>query len=404
MPPMAMRIEEIRTGLAARLRDRQGEIEQAALTRVHAVSDPGEASAPEYTARLTMVVSSALDYGIDAIERGERQPPPIPSLLLSQARLAARHGVKLETVLRRYLGGYTLLGDFLIEESERDGLLNGNSLKRLLRLQSGLLDRLIVAISEEYAREARVRPSSSEQRLLERVERLLAGDFVDTSDIAYDFDAHHLGLIAAGPSAAEALRDLASALDRRLLLVRRGEGTVWAWLGARREADPIEVIHALSKIAPNPTTLTIGEPGQGIAGWRLTHRQAQAALTIAMRTKHDVVRYAEVSVLATILQDDVLVTSLRRLYLSPLADQRDSGAALCETLRAYFETGRNVSSAAAALGVSRQTIGNRLRAVEEKLDWDLDSCAVELELALRVESLDSETDRVVGLNLPRARS
>jgi hypothetical protein len=385
-----MRIEEIRTDLAARLRDRQGEIEQAALTRVYAVSDPSEATAPEYTARLKMVVSAALDHGIEAVERSEDRPPPIPTLLLSQARLAARHGVKLETVLRRYLGGYTLLGDFLIEESERDGLLNGASLKRLLRVQSALLDRLIAAISEEYAREAKVRPGSSEQRRVERIERLLAGDLVDASDLAYDFDANHLGLIAAGPGAAEFLRELASTLDRRLLLVRRGEGTVWAWLGARREADPVEVERALPKTAPAPTTLTIGEPGQGMAGWRLTHQQARAALTIALRTPRGIVRYAKVSLLATILQDDVLVTSLRRLYLDPLSDQRDSGAALYETLRAYFGTGRNVSSAAAALGVSRQTISNRLRAVEEKLGWTLDSCAVELEMALRMESLNGQ--------------
>jgi hypothetical protein len=33
-------------------------------------------------------------------------------------RLAARKGVRLDTVLRRYLAGYTLFGDFLIEETE----------------------------------------------------------------------------------------------------------------------------------------------------------------------------------------------------------------------------------------------------------------------------------------------
>jgi DNA-binding PucR family transcriptional regulator len=83
------------------------------------------------------------------------------------------------------------------------------------------------------------------------------------------------------------------------------------------------------------------------------------------------------------------VRSLRQLYLEPLAGERDGGEVLRETLRAYFEAERNVSSAAAALGVKRHTVTNRLRAAEEKLGRSLNVCAGELDVALHLEDLGS---------------
>ena len=53
---------------------------------------------------------------------GARREAPVPVALLAQARLAARVGVSLDAVLRRYFAGYTLLGDFLIEEARALGL------------------------------------------------------------------------------------------------------------------------------------------------------------------------------------------------------------------------------------------------------------------------------------------
>jgi DNA-binding PucR family transcriptional regulator len=381
-----MRIGEIRRSLTGRLRERRAEIEQAALARVHSVSGSIGSSDPEYLEGLRAAVSAALDYGIDAIERPDDDPAPIPTVLFSQARLAVRHGVKLETVLRRYVAGYALLGDFLIEESARSGALDTVSLKELLRVQAVVLDHLLSAVSDEYAREAKARPRSTEQRRVERVERLLAGELLDTAELGYDLDAHHIGTISRGPGAAEATHELAKALDRRCLIVRRDESTVWGWFGSR-ETDTDELERHVLESWPAQVSLAIGEPGLGFAGWRLTHRQAKAALPLAKAGAFGPVRYADVALLASIRQDDVLVASLRTLYLAPLAKASDGGAVLRETLRAYFATHRNVSSAAAILSVHRRTVANRLRAVEEHIGRSLDDCAVDLEMALRFDEL-----------------
>jgi hypothetical protein len=382
-----MRIEEIHKGLADRLRERRAEIEQAALARIHSVSDPTEKPDPEYLDGLRSAVSAALNYGIEAVERSEERPPPMPTALLSQARLAARHGIQLETVLRRYLAGYTLLGDFLIDESEKGGLLNSAALKRLLRVQAALLDRVIAAVSEEYAREAGARLGSAERRLNERVERLLAGQQLGTSELPYGFDAIHQGAVASGTGAAEALRGLARALDCRLLLVPRGEESVWAWFGRRCALDSEELGRAVAGRLPARVSLALGEPAAGMGGWRLTHQQAKAALPIALRSAESFVRYADVALLASMLQDDLLIASLRGIYLDPLSRERDGGQILRETLRAHLAAGQNVSSAAAALGVNRHTVTSRIRAIEERLGRPLSVCAAGIDAALRLEDL-----------------
>jgi hypothetical protein len=389
--PSERAVQEVRAALRTRLQKRAPEIEEALLTRVYALADPDDLD-PAYAEGLRGAVSAAIEYGLASIELGEEHVPPPPPALLLQARLAARHGVGLDIVLRRYCAGHALLGDFLVGEARQDDLLAGPLLQRLLRAQGARFDRLIAAVTEEYRREESTPAASPGRRRAELIGRLLDGELVDTAELAYDLGAHHLGAVASGSGAEAAIRELAEKLDRRLLLIRPEQEMVWAWLGGRRQIDPAEIQRCLQERTPAELRLAIGEPGKGLAGWRLSHRQAAAALPIALRSSQTFVRYADVALLASILQDELLSTSLRRLYLEPLEGGRDGGEALRETLRAYFAAERNVSSAAAALGVSRQAIGNRLRVIEERLDRRVGACATELEIALHVEDLGVRSD------------
>jgi hypothetical protein len=378
-------IDRARATVHGRLQARRAEIERTVFTRVYALADPGEATDPEYAEGLRAAVPAALAYGLAAIERGAECAPPVPVALLAQARVAARSGVSLDTVLRRYFAGYTLLGDFLIGAAEK--ALSGAALQGLLRTQASLFDRVIAAVTEEYGREAASRVGNSEQRRAERVEKLLAGELLDATGLAYELDAHHLGAIASGPGAVEGILELARPLDRRLLLVPRGEEAVWAWLGGRRPLDSAEIKRLASAEWLGGVSMAIGEPAQGLDGWRLTHQQAGAALPIALRGPESIVRYRDVALLASMLQDDLLASSLRKLYLAPFSGERDGGAVLRETLRAYLAAERNVSSAAAALKVKRHTVTNRLRTIEDRLECSLSGHTAEIDAALRLEDL-----------------
>jgi PucR C-terminal helix-turn-helix domain/GGDEF-like domain len=336
---------------------------------------------------LRAAVSAAIDYGLAGIDSSERNPPPVPPVLLVQARVAARSGVELDTVLRRYLAGYALIGNFMVEEAEEGA--QGPTLRRLFRLQAGLFDRLLAAVSEEHRRGGERRLDSGEARRFEVVQRLLNGELADTGELAYDFGGLNMGLVAQGGEVEDALRAVAAALDCRLLLIRPDEQVAWVWLGRQDEHDGANLQSQIQSTLSPETRLAIGEPGRGIAGWRLTHRQALAALPIATRGSEQVVRYADVALLASSLRDELLATSLRNIYLEPLESGIGNGDSVLKTLKAFLASGRSVTSAAAVLGINRDTVTSRLRTAEEAIGRPLDSWAAELEAVFALEKLGS---------------
>jgi hypothetical protein len=382
-----MKTETARRELCARLRSRRAEIEASLATRVYALADPTEVGDPEYVSGLRGALVKAIDYGLAALELGERRSPPLPPALLAQARAAARSGVGLETVLSRYFAGYTLLLDFAIEEADAAGLLDKVALRELLRGQGVVFEQLIAEVSADYRREASGRLVSNEQRRAERVRRLLAGELIDSTDLAYELEDWHIAVVAGGAGVGEVFQELAGVLDRRPLLIRRDDGTVWGWLGARKEVDQRETHGKIAELWPAEMRLAVGESARGRAGWRLSHRQARMAYPLSKPLRAPVIRYSEVALAASILQDDLLSSSLRQLYLDPLSQDRDGGRCLRATLRAYFEAERNISSTSSALGVGRQTVRRRLERVEALLGRDIRSCASELETALRLEEV-----------------
>ncbi len=371
--------------VAVRLRERLPELKAAIATRVYAISDPRDVTDPSYLEGLQAALAAAIDYRLAVLEAGERRAPAVPTVLLAQARLDARDGVALDTVLRRYFAGNTLFGDFLVEEADR-AKVPSSVLRQLLAAQATISDRLLAAVSAEHARGVANRPAGVVERRRECVKRLLAGELVDTSELEYDLDACHLALLAKGDGADELMRELATTLDRRLLVVRDDKEATWAcWLGGRHPIAAGEVLAALADATPEDVFVTVGEAGEGLSGWRFSHSQAQAALPIAERRGQSPLRYADVALLASIMRDDLAAASLRQLYLAPLEGMRDGGLVALATLRAYFKAERSISSTAAALGVDRRTVRMRIRSIEDLLDRPLGDSAADLEIALRLD-------------------
>lgn len=385
---VAERVGPARAELRRRLEALRPEIEREAVARANAISDFDEVPDHAYSQGLRSTVRAALDYALDVIERGEEQVR-LPRQLLIQARSAAHRGVPLDTVLRRYVAGYTLLGDFLARESAGGG--SDMTLAQLLPNRAAVLDGLIASVSAEYQGELdRHAGSSSARRYAERVRRLVDGGPIAGSELPYDFDRFHLALVAQGVGCEERLRDLTQSVDCRALVAIPHADVAWAWIGTRSPLDP----DSLDLDTRGPSlAIALGESAEGLAGWRLTHRQAEAAMEVARRDPGSAVRYRDVAILATALGDDVLAASLRDLYIAPLRKQRDGGEVALETLRAYLAADRNASSAAAALGVNRNTIAERLRAIEAAIGRPLSACGPELEAALRLAKLDTTAPR-----------
>jgi AcrR family transcriptional regulator len=155
-----------RAGVVERLRSRRSEIEEAIFVRVRdGVFDPAGSEDAGYVEGLRAAVMAVVDYGLMGIEQGEASPAMVPSVALAQARRAARAGVGLDTVMRRYVAGHALLEDFVMQEADDSAFMGRRTaVRRMLETSASLLDRLIPSITSAYMQELGPAAHSSARR------------------------------------------------------------------------------------------------------------------------------------------------------------------------------------------------------------------------------------------------
>jgi PucR C-terminal helix-turn-helix domain/GGDEF-like domain len=370
------------------LRARHAEIARAIYDRIReVVPDTVAGRDPSYQAGLLAAVDAVLSYSLDVIEHGPGWSGPIPDEAAEQARRSARAGVALGVVLRRYVAGHGLLGEFVAEETVRLGLAS-DAVQHISSTHDALLGYLTAVVEDVHNQERQQMVRSPEQRRVDLVRRHLDGEAVSEIDLAglgYQFDAWHVGVIAVGPSARDVLERLK--VDRQLLLVADGERTVWAWLGGQRRFTHAEMDRLLLDNEIAGGALAAGEPTRGLEGWRQTHRQAQHALRVALLAPQTrAARYADAALLIPWIEDPERGRALVELYLSSLAGHKDGGAVLRQTLRIYFEC-RTASAAARKLRIDRRTLAHRLTTIETAVGYKPDNRKAELEVALRLHDM-----------------
>lgn len=380
-------ISVVRAELAKRLRARRREIEEVIFAGVRKVVDsPGEIDV-EYIDGMRDTVSAIVDYALAGIEQSGDWSSPIPSVAVEQVQRAARSGVGLDTLLQRYAVGHRCLSRFVISEVDH---FPPQILHDILDFQALLLEMLMERASAEYHCEIRRTSRTREQRRAELVRNLLASEAGEPLEFDYAFeDFWHLGVIARGARAPELVRDLGSGSLKRLLLMVQDKESLWAWVGGESRNAVANLGLTFRSVAARGVSVAVGEPSKDMQGFRLTHRQAQAALLIVLRGRSDVVQYADHMLLAAVRQDAILARSLEEIYLAPLARHSDGGYVWRATLRAYFEAQGNAATAAAALGIDRSTVTRRLREIEHQLGRRVYACQGELDLALRWHELCS---------------
>jgi hypothetical protein len=383
--------------IVAPLRASRVEIVQAIYTRVQeAVPEPVASQDPAYLSGVLDTIAVVLDYVLDAIEYGPEWSGPIPEVAAIQARRAARAGVSLGTVLRRYLAAHSCLGEFVAREAHDIGASSeGVALELMRKTQQALLERLTASIEHEYDDERRRLEHSSIEQRIETVRRLLDDQPVDaeqTEELNYEIaSSWHLAAIGVGGDLHSDLWRIKANLDCEILTVPDGETTTWIWFGAARKIEVADVERIL--VADDETSIAFGGGGLGLAGWRQTHREARSALSHTQLHPEKAIRYADEPLTFAALENETLSTWLQE-FLAPLRNTPDGGKKLLNTLRAYLDAECNCSSAAAALEIRRQTVRSRLRTAETLLDRPLRECLAELDVALNFHYLELGDHRV----------
>jgi hypothetical protein len=376
--------------LAAGLQAREAELCQAIMVRVrHLAPDADRDHDPTRVDAMRATIQAAVGSWLKRVARGEAGVVGLPSGSWENVRLAARHGTTLSATLQSYVTGHLVSWEFIVEEVESMDLEETERvalLKRISLLETSYFNELIALVSEAYLRERERLTRTHEQRVAQAIGEVLAGGDGSELDPGYALSGHHVGLVVSGGAPDEVVRRVACELDRQWLYVSRSERTLWVWLGGEQPLDLARLSRALGD-AGEEAIAAAGEPAHGVDGFRLTHHQAVAAYAVAQRSGQPWTRYADVALVAWALRDEQLGAAFVDLYLGPLGAVDRRQAALRETLRAYFASGQNGASAAAALGVHERTVTHRLRAVEELMGSPVYARRAELETALRVEEL-----------------
>jgi PucR C-terminal helix-turn-helix domain len=321
--------------------------------------------------------------------REERElPRSCPEADREAIRRAARWGLSLTGVIQAYrigqlasLDAWFIAADGLsMAERERSAVL-----RTVSRFAHRYDDRIMDFLPEEYESALRVR--TGEAGRLRVIRGLIEGDRNDCAGLDYDLGLEHLGVVASGHGAREALRALAGLLDRRVLLGEAVDGVLTAWLGGRAQLTESGWL-VLRRFEPGAERrFALGSPGAGVEGFRRTHRQAGEAYLVARRSPGPVTVYDDVSLVAFALRDESFARDLVANELGPLNDGTVRSRALLETLRRYLAAGQNKASTASVLKLSERTVARRLEEVEGLTGRRVSARHAELDLALRLEAL-----------------
>jgi DNA-binding PucR family transcriptional regulator len=164
----------------------------------------------------------------------------------------------------------------------------------------------------------------------------------------------------------------------------RDESTAWAWLplGGRHTFDAAE---ACTAGLDGDIHLAFGDAAKGTTGFRLTHRQALAAQTVALAAAPpppQTVAFRQVAHVAMMLGSAELLRAWVLGTLADLAGDDGHHARLRETLLVFPHSGGSCKTTAEQLMVHKNTVQYRIRK-GESLGQPVGANRHDVELALQ---------------------
>lgn len=385
------------TAYAATLAAQVDELAVQAVHRIRSEVPQYAVAVPELAEALAAGARPSILAELVAMQNNAALPELCPEVDAEGARLEARFGVPIDLAIWPYRVGHSIQWEawfLLVEQRERDAEARHALLEAGSRFFFAYADRMSRWVAEEYTAERDRLLRGREQRRVNLVRELLAGRDVDAGALDYDLDLYHLGVIAWGADAVEAVRALAKTLDRHALIVGASEDTWWAWLGGRAPL-PEQRHKELARVRPpEDTYFAFGCEAAGRDGFQSTYEEATAAQRIALVRKVPVTHYDEVALEVLAGEDAERARTFVSRELRGIDGEDPRSRRLRETLRAYFIAGQNAAATAAALGIHEQTVAQRLRAVEQRTSRIVADRRAELDIALRLREVIQRSSQV----------
>jgi len=358
-----------------------------------AVPELGKGRDPEGELRV------ALESHLPGITRAFADPSSeatLPNEAEAWARQLVHDGVSLTAALRSFERGHADAWSTIAStlKESRWGLspeLRAEEMEyasaRLFDYANAITAQAISAYIDEQAKLGR-RDESSRARA---VTGLLQGDLdprMAERSIAYRLEAIHVGYTlwdASGTNRGD-LEALAAELGRRVapwqhLSVRSDRGCLNGWMSC----DGVALHRGLDGLRGAPgVQASFGSPRWGLAGFRLTHREALEAKRVGRAIGEAVTTYDDVGVLALASRDIELAQAFVERHLGSLSSDDENSKRLRETLRVYLQERGSPAATAARLRLHRNTVVKRIQKVEELLETPIDRGSLNVRVALEL--------------------
>jgi hypothetical protein len=390
-PPslLGMQVDEAVAALADALLERIPRSVEDGLELMRAEVPSYFAIADDDPAFVDLYIRSYTDH-LTAIWTGLKRGPDAamlapPPFAVGEAVWAARLGIGLESLLQTFRICHRQKLDEVMEEAEAriaDTEVRSAAIRRAHRWLFTYFDWITPVVTEGYQRERDAQLRGRERRKRLFVRRLLDGEAVDQGELGYGIDQEHIGVVAWGADAEQALMALADATGGSVLVTTGSDNAAWGWIGGR--AIRLQGAEAIAELLQSDTYVALGAPGHGLEGFRATHRQALEAQRVARLLDARVTRFEDVEFVALTTQNLQMARAFVHRRLGPLAADDERSALLRETLRAYFDAGLNAAAACAPLRVNDRTVAYRIRTIEDRLGEPILGRQDELSLALRL--------------------
>ena len=327
-----------------------------------------------------------------------------PAASLEYARRRAQRGTPLTALLRAYRLGHTCFSGWLLRELARqadDGQLITAATLGMSRIVAGYVDQTSEEIVAAYTRERENWLRNRSTARAARIRDLLSGERVDAraaeAALGYRLCQHHVGVVCwAGDATgtADGITRLERAVGRVAahagcygdpVFLPRDESTAWAWLplGIR---DTFDAGGAGLDGVDGDICFAFGDAAKGVAGFRLTHRQAVAAQAVALAAGSApprAVAFGQVAPVAMMLGSADLLRAWVRGTLAGLAADDEHHARLRETLLVFLQSGGSYKATAERLMLHKNTVQYRIRRAEQSLGRPVARDRHDVELALR---------------------
>ncbi|MDP0398350.1 PucR family transcriptional regulator [Tsukamurella strandjordii] len=377
---------------------RAGENEHALDAMVREVDDAIVAALPEMGEPL---LRAELDASTRAHWRGVLAGATRETITVSPgeethdlARSMARRGLELRVLLAVYRVGqsaawqlFTTTAAAEIPDAEVRSEVLLHFWPRTTQWLDASIEEMIgtfIAEREQWQRGALARQAAT-------VEAVLAGQDIDPAEATAALNypvapAHTAYMLWVDEAVADA--DMQRLLERAAVAVHRevrGDNRLAQRIGARSLrcwSAGSAVPEALD--LPSTVRCALGTAHPGPAGFRRSHEESAAALTVARRTGRSFVAYRDVELacLAHGIAGPDGPSTLVKRELGALAADTAAAARLRETALAYLGAGCDARAAGAALMLHPNTVRYRIRQVEKALGHSIDERRVYVELAL----------------------